>query len=367
MRMFYKSRILSSLAFTVAVFAMPLCGYSAAAVKGVELVERFSKDTVVIGDQFELWLDLKKDMGQQIQIPTFEADAASGAGGETVGRAMIGGKLELLSAPVIDTLKAEGRMQELRVRYPLTVFEAGVYRVPSLGIVYSQANVVDTVFSADSLTLVVTSFEIDTTTMKIADIKGPIAAPLQWREVDQYVYIALAVVAVVGLLVWLYFRYWRRRGAMRKAVPVPLSVTAPDVWALSELDLLEQMSLWQAGKYKEYFSRLSDVLRQYVEGRFGVQAMEMTTPEIVGALSSPSSSSSSSTSPEGRNVEKLRVMLMEADMVKFAKYTPDADACQDALIAARKWVSDTTFASKSMSTSKSTSTSSSSELTIDNN
>ena len=88
----------------------------------------------------------------------------------------------------------------------------------------------------------------------------------------------------------------------------------PHEIALEELKKLEAERLWQQGLIKQYHSRLTDIIRTYIEHRYGIIAMEMTTGEILVALSRAISEKESS--------EKLSLLLQLADMVKFAKVQP---------------------------------------------
>lgn len=300
----------------------------------VTVRERFSHDTVWLGDRFELWIDVDKDMGQQIQIPVFETGK-------------IGDNLELAGAPVMDTISAQGRSQQIRIRYPLTVFDAGVYRVPSLGIVYMEANVTDTVFAADSTTLYVRTFDIDTTTMKIADIKGPMDAPLVWAEVRDYVlWGGLAVVLVVGVVWFVVWWIKRRRARLLSSDDSMLMSLDPDVWALGALDELQADALWQKGQYKAYYSAVTDVVRRYVELQYGVPALEMTSVEILDALGAIGGLGGLGGRDMREVAERIAPLFTVADLVKFAKYIPQAEECVDAVRVARVWVEYTAAAHK---------------------
>ncbi|MBK7667821.1 MAG: hypothetical protein IPJ32_11075 [Sphingobacteriaceae bacterium] len=88
----------------------------------------------------------------------------------------------------------------------------------------------------------------------------------------------------------------------------------PHILALSQLEKVKEEAIWKDGKTKEYYSAISDSVRLYIEGRFGIQALELTTDEIVRAFKSQVVDAASK--------EKLQQMLVLSDYVKFAKQIP---------------------------------------------
>ncbi len=86
------------------------------------------------------------------------------------------------------------------------------------------------------------------------------------------------------------------------------------VIALNELEDLRLKKLWQAGKVKEYYTVMTDVIRVYLEDRFDINAIEMTTDEILAVMRKQNL--------ESKVQQKLRQTLILADLVKFAKENP---------------------------------------------
>jgi hypothetical protein len=84
----------------------------------------------------------------------------------------------------------------------------------------------------------------------------------------------------LAILVWYLFRYFRKRkpdtspGIWKATEP-------PHVVALYELDRLRSEQLWQKGMIKEYYTRLTEIVRIYIERQFGVMAMEQTSNETI--------------------------------------------------------------------------------------
>ncbi len=94
-------------------------------------------------------------------------------------------------------------------------------------------------------------------------------------------------------------------------------ITEPaHVIAFRELEKLKNEKLWQNGETKKYYIRLTEIIRQYLENRFGVNSLELTTSETLEALVKTGFK-------KDESFNKLRSVLTGADLVKFAKYKPD--------------------------------------------
>jgi hypothetical protein len=152
----------------------------------------------------------------------------------------------------------------------------------------------------------------------------------QWKAPPNYLLwgaIAAGVVALLAALVW----WIRRRRAARSADPV-LDIRLPaDVAALAELDRIANLGLVARGEHKAHYTLVVDALRRYLEARYGVEAMDRTTVELLHDL-------------EGReaHVDGLGAVLDEADLVKFAKFTPSPEAGLGVIARARDIVITTT-------------------------
>jgi hypothetical protein len=144
----------------------------------------------------------------------------------------------------------------------------------------------------------------------------------------------LGGVALVGLviaMIWYYF--WRKK--MNKPLFPVITRTQGPPWqlALQSLDLLEKEQLWQNGKNKEYYSELTDILRQYLNKQHNIDALEMITSEILAAYDTA-----------GLNIESrslLANILTLADFAKFAKATPFKNENELSMTYARQFVEAT--------------------------
>ena len=256
------------------------------------------RDSVSIGDQVTLSVEVDKDVMQVVMFPEIDTERA-------------GGIIEIIESSEVDTLSNEGRRMQIAKRYNITSFNAGSFRVSDYPVLYLDKNIVDTLYSPDTLLLRVSSFEIDTATMNIHDIRPIKDIPVMFGEWSGWAALGLVGLLLCGLIVWVIVRLVKHKPVFSKVKPA----IPPHIKAINELNELQHQKLWQNGKHKLYYTRLTEILREYLDGRYGVSAMEMTTDEILEAIKE--------LAIDARQFTTLAELLQTADFVKFAKHTPD--------------------------------------------
>lgn len=275
-------------------------------------------DSVGIGDRFLYSIEVEKDLVQSVFFPSFGGDGSD--------------SYELIEDLPIDTLSREGRKLKLRKSYRLAAFDEGIHRVVPQ-VMYADKNIVDTIGGADTLELLVTTIEIDSTSHAIFDIKPQKTLPFRLGEITGYMKWTLVALLALAALAYAAKRILKRYGKrfsdmFRPAPPLP-----PHEAALAALEKLRAQRLWQEGRHKQYYSALTDILRTYIAGRYGVGAMEMTSDEIVEAMRG--------VDLPRKSAMDLAQILREADLVKFAKAAPEADENEAAYRAACDFVEQT--------------------------
>lgn len=115
----------------------------------------------------------------------------------------------------------------------------------------------------------------------------------------------------------------------------PPVVLPPHTRALKELDKIKQSKIWQQNREKEFYTSVTDVLRKYILERFNINALEMTSSEIIDKVKNNSQIESDSA------VDNLQQVLQLADMVKFAKQKPLQDENDLSLMNAFFFVTQT--------------------------
>jgi DNA-binding transcriptional ArsR family regulator len=282
----------------------------------------------MIGDRFTLTIDVEKDMVQGVYFPAFGVPPT-----DSLAQKPQFGVVECVEDHAVDTLERKGRRLLLRKRYTLTAFDEGVYNMGRPSVLYADKNIVDTLYGVkDSLLVVVNTFKIDSTAM-LCDIKPVKTLPFKFGEISGYLTILLAILAILALAVYLLARYLAKRGKKISDLFKPEPPLPPHIVAITALENLQNQKLWQNNRHKEYYSALSEIVRTYLDGRFGVGAMEMSTDEIVEAIKEIDL-------PQ-KSVMDLVSVLRDADLVKFAKVEPDAESNELAYDRAFYFVEET--------------------------
>jgi hypothetical protein len=253
---------------------------------------------MLIGDQVNLWLSLEQPAGLKIAFPS--------------SKDTIAGHIEVLSVSPIDTVgnRRDG-IWRLKQRLLLTSFDTGFFVIPSF--IFRVGNGNDSI-TTRAMSLEVLGIPVDTT-KGITDIKPPYEVPITFWEIAPYIFTGLLLAAFVVL----YINYRRKKNLKPALLPEKVvPALPPHIWALEQLDELVREKLWQQGKIKLFYSRLTDILRQYIELRYKIPAMEQTTFEIHRAFSG----SGMVAEPV---LNSLKELLELADLVKFAKWSPVAE------------------------------------------
>lgn len=163
----------------------------------------------------------------------------------------------------------------------------------------------------DSLLLVVTDVEVDTTTAEIRDIAPIQRVPHTFWEIFRWVLLAWAI-AAVAIVVWCLVDRKKRHGSIFVR-PEPVDTRTPEERALQALEGLRNNHVWQSGKVKEYHTELTDIVRRFVEETTDIRATELTSDETVESVSLKI----------GKQLSGLlRSIFTTADLVKFAKSEP---------------------------------------------
>ena len=152
--------------------ALLFAGLAARAQETPTVTARVEPDSIMIGDRFDYVIDVEKDLVQVVEFPVFDPRD---------------GKIELVENCPVDTLERDGRRLKLRKRYRLAAFDEGKYNLGAAQVLYADKNILDTLRSTDSVYLEVATFQIDSTSQSIYDLKAQKNLPFRFREVSGYV------------------------------------------------------------------------------------------------------------------------------------------------------------------------------------
>lgn len=255
-----------------------------------------STDSLMIGEQITYSLKIDADHELEFLLPSI---------GDTLSR-----NLEVLSHISSDTT-VSGDRNIIDLNYIITSFESGAQIVPSQEVIYRRAGVIDT---ARSMPLIINVYDpvVDTTEL-IKPIKPPINTPLNFKELLPWLGAGLGALLIAGTVAWLIFRYLRRKKNPEKYNYKPLEPA--HVIAFRELDKLKDEKIWARGEVKQYYTRLTEITRHYIERQYDIPAMESTTDEILQAFQRAN--------PDDQLLDDILKELLElADLVKFAREDP---------------------------------------------
>lgn len=269
--------------------------------EGLEVNVSVDTQTVLIGDQFNVSVWAKHTQGAfDVHLPDIHDTTLNG--------------LELIeSYPLDSSYDQDGDLVRFQKEYKITAFDSGTYQIAPLPFYISRDQDRDTLFSAP-LKIRVQTVKLDTT-QQIRDIKGPKNAPVSFMEILPWLLIILGVVLLVFLAWYLYNRRRKGKPLLGRVKPVE---PAHQV-ALRELDKLDAEKLWQRDEVKMYYSRLTAIIRAYIEARFNIRALEQTTGETLREFKEKYPAHSLVVKGGLSLYDILEQLLTLADQVKFAK------------------------------------------------
>ncbi len=241
---------------------------------------------------------------------------------------------DVLALPMwqVDTVKVQkikadnSRLLNIRAAISIQPFEEGTYELPPLFVQrIHKDGTVDTL-QFDRQTIEVFTMPVDTSTFVPHDLRKQAGYPLTAAEVMPWVmgFWALALL-VIGLIAWLRSR---RRNADGPVFQEPAHITA-----LRKLDKYRGDKFWAPDKQKQFYSGVTDALREYIVSRYGVGAMEMTTAEIFEGLRG--------TDIPADLYQEMKDLFERADFVKFAKYVASPEDNATVLPQAVRFVTST--------------------------
>ena len=224
--------------------------------------------------------------------------------------------VEVLNLSKADSTEIENDRLVIKQDVLITSFDSSLYLLPPLKVIDG----VDTVYS-NQVALKVSTIPVNADKPEeFNDIKTVWKPPFVWAD-----YYPICVIAYIV----------KRIRAKKSLIPFKKEEPKlpPHEQAIKELDEIKQQKLWQQGRSKEYYTLITDTLRKYIEERFGINAMEMTSGEILDLIRKNS---------EAQSVyDNLRQILQLADFVKFAKMNPLPDENDLSMMNAYLFVNQT--------------------------
>jgi len=259
---------------------------------GGEVRAAVDSTQVLIGAQLNYTLQVKTDSLAQISFPDPLAVAP----------------FEVLESFPIDTLQAQQHYLFTK-KYALIQFDSGRYYIPPQRIMIDGFAKM-----TDSIKVEVTSVVVDTLKQKMYDIKPQIQLDKNYRNLLARL---LWVLLVLGLLIgglWAYFSAKRKRALREAALP-------PFERAIEALKALENSHPKAQEEYKDYYSKLTEIVRRYLEEEAKIDALESTSSQLLNKLLLLKDAGKIPLEKE--TLKNLKEVLETADLVKFARAVPE--------------------------------------------
>jgi hypothetical protein len=276
---------------TAMVIACLWIGTQAEAQQPV-IIASLDSTQLLIGQQTVLHLEIAANHDSKLQLPYIPDTLMRG--------------VEVLNISKPDTTDIGNRRMRIKYDYLITSFDSAVYLLPPFRLIADN----DTFYSND-LGLKVSTLPVDTESGKYYDIKNVMNPPFVLADYVHVLFYILGICILILIIVYVIFRKRKQQPIFpfKKEERVFLP---PHIRAIQALDAIKERKLWQRGHTKEYHSLISETLRKYLEERFDVNAMEMTSSDILQRMQG--------LSEVDLVFNHLKRILLLADLVKFAKY-----------------------------------------------
>ena len=277
----------------VAIIGLLLMGVSKADAQ-VTVDAKIDSLQLMIGEQAKVELEVSLNANQKLQLPLLNDTLVRG--------------VEILEIAKPDTqMLNAGKRMLVKQEYTITSFDSALYYLPPFEVLVD-----DMPYRSKALALKVYSVPVDT--LNPDQFFGPKSireVSIIWEDISTIFWLTLLMVALGGLGYYLYKRFKDNKPIIRKVKVEPK--LPPHTLALQEIERIKGDKSLRIADPKTYYTELTDVLRTYMAERFGFNAMEMTSGEIIDKLLETNDKDS---------IRELKYLFETADLVKFAKHSP---------------------------------------------
>ena len=290
-----KNKILHILIFLMAI----VTPYKYCHSQDVIVDGKIATDTILTGHPFDYSLDIRMPKGYIINWNELK---------DTLNKSV-----EVISRSEIKEQPIDNSSDILLTQHlTLASFDTGYVEIPSIGIKYYKSAKDTSVYTSytDYMYVYVKPAAIDTT-MAYRPIKTPIKQNITFEETAPFVGGGIILAGLVLLIIYIIRRSRKKTNTEEEEVKpqIPAIITARE-----KMVQLKGANLWQSGKYKDYYTNLTGIAREYLEGQFNIDAIEMTSDEILDEVRK--------IQLDNLIFSKLQNTLITSDLVKFAKAIP---------------------------------------------
>lgn len=275
------------------VMCVVLMGLGIVPAMGQSVEQKLDSLQILIGEQTTLHLKVVAKQGQKIAMPTFQPSQELTPG------------VEVVEQTAGDTTQLGDNGIQVSRDYILTSFDDKVYAIPAL-----KVKVDGKEYQGNQLALKVLTVPVDTVhPNQFYPPKGVQDNPFLWSEWSHIFWLSVLILLLCVAICYLTLRLKQNKPIITH-IRIVKKVPAHEK-ALSEINVIKQQRADNKESQKEYYTQLTNTLREYIVSRFGFNAMEMTSSEIIDRLQSAG---------DPKMIYELRELFQTADLVKFAKY-----------------------------------------------
>lgn len=214
--------------------------------------------------------------------------------------------VEVLSSQELESKVQDNGFVSKSILYTLTSFDDTLYYIPPMAVKIDGKT-----YKSKSLALKVLTIEVDTT--NVEQFFGPKDVqdnPFMWSDWSTSFWLSVLMLVLLAVCYYLYLRLRDNKPIIKQIKIVKRLL--PHQKALQEINQIKEDKMVSSENSKEYYTKLTDTLRKYIEERYGFNAMEMTSSEIIENLTK---------TQDEKALSELRHLFLTADLVKFAKYS----------------------------------------------
>ena len=249
---------------------------------------------IFVGEQVHVTLSATAKEQSKVEFPQFKPTEYITPG------------VEVLGAEELETKEQDNGFVTRQMVYTMTSFDDTLYYIPPM-----KVKIDGKPYESKSLALKVLTIEVDTT--NVDQFFGPKDVqdnPFQWSDWSLSFWLSVLMLVLLAAAYYLYLR-------LRDNKPIITHIRVvkrllPHQKALQQIEQIKADKMVASENSKEYYTKLTDTIRKYIEERYGFNAMEMTSSEIIEHLMA---------TQDENALSELRHLFLTADLVKFAKYS----------------------------------------------
>lgn len=295
----------------VLLFLLSIGGRVAA--QSVTVEAKIDSLQIWIGEQAKIQLQVAMDAKQRAIFPVYTDTLVRG--------------IEVIEIAKPDTQFLNDRQRMLITQeYTVTSFDSALYYLPPMPVTVDGK-----IYKSKALALKVYSMPVDTLHPdQFFGQKPVMKAPFAWEDWYGLIGCSFLAFPLLGLLIYFIIRIRDNKPIIRKIKVEPK--LPPHQAAMKEIERIKSEKVWQKGQPKEYYTELTDAIRTYIKDRFGFNALEMTSSEIIDRLLEIQ---------DKEAITDLKMLFQTSDLVKFAKHDPQMNENDANLINAVEFINET--------------------------